>query len=308
MGVPEYLPNYYYPRYRRKESDLKKTTIGKLLATLLLMGPLTLLAGKSKSVGAFAVYYGFEAGAAEFTPFDLVVLESENRELVPALKRAGKTVLAYLSVGEVNASREYFLELKRKGLLLEENPNWPDAYLLDIRNPAWKKLVLEKLIPAFLADGFDGVFLDTVDSPLEKERVSPKGFAGMGEAALDIIRGMRKSFPEMKIMLNRGYGVAEAAAPEIDYILGESILGSYDFQNKRYLLASEAAYEYECGLLDKIRKENRSLQVMTLDYCEEKDMKRREEIYRRQSGRGFVPYATTIGLDKITPPPPGWKN
>lgn len=269
------------------------------LAFIAMLMSLPCLAGKP---AGFAIYYGSGETADKFKPFDLIVLDSANADLLQALKRDGKTVLAYLSVGEVNSGRDYFRTVKDAGILLKENPNWPGAFQVDIRSPKWERLITDRLIPEILADGFDGIFIDTLDTPLELERREPKGLAGMKDAAQRIVQGLRSSFPSMKIMLNRAYGIAPAVAPSIDYILGESTCGTYNFKDKRYEPVAKESHQYETELLKGLKKANPELQVMTLDYCEDGDP-RRVEIYNAQRANGFIPYVTTIGLDKISPPP-----
>ncbi len=280
-----------------------KSFLGKILIFMSIFTSLLVFASGQKPIKSFAIYYGFEAPASSFKDFDLVVLESSNTSIVKELKKSGKTVLAYLSIGEVNKSRDYFEYLKEKGLLLEENPNWPDAFLIDIRNPEWENCIVSRILPDILDSGFDGIFIDTLDSSLDKEDKNPLKYRGMKKAAVGIIKAMKKKFPDMKIMLNRAYEIAPDCGNSIEYILGESTCSVYDFKEKKYLPCDEEAFKYESELLKNIQKKNPSLLVMTLDYTEEDDMKRRKEIYKRQRAQGFIPYVTTIGLDKVSPLP-----
>lgn len=276
-----------------------KTGIHKLC---ILLKSMHVFAGKPKALRSFVVYYGSVEGADAFKDFDLVVLDSSYTKIVKDLKKEDKTVLAYLSIGEVNSSRSYFPYLKEKKLLLESNPNWPEAFLIDIRNPEWGTYVVEMLIPAILKDGFDGIFIDTIDSPIEKERVNPIKFNGMKKSAVNIVEKARLSFPAMKIMLNRGYPIAPDVAPAIDYILGESVCNTYDFSSKKYVPVSEEPYLNQVKILNDIKDKNPRLEVMTLDYCDEEDQSRCREIYRKEKGNGFIPYITTIDLGKVSRP------
>jgi uncharacterized protein (TIGR01370 family) len=259
-------------------------------------------AGKPKALKSFVIYYGLSEGVNAFKPFDLVVLESSYTKIVKELKKEDKIVLAYLSIGEVNSSRSYFPYLKEKKLLLENNPNWPDAFLIDIRNPEWGNYIIETLIPAILKDGFDGIFIDTLDSPIEKERANPQKFEGMRNSAVNIIEKVRLKFPEMKIMLNRAYVIAPDVATSIDYILGESVCNTYDFSSKKYVPVDDEASANQVKSLDELKKKNPRLEVMTLDYCDEKDQTRRREIYKKEKKNGFIPYVTTIDLGKVSKP------
>jgi uncharacterized protein (TIGR01370 family) len=265
-----------------------------------LFSLINLFARKTKPLKSFAIYYGLKEDAKAFKNFDLVVLESSYSKIVDELKKENKIVLAYLSLGEVNSTREYFANVKGKGLLLENNPNWPEAFLIDIRNPEWGIYVVETLIPTILDKGFDGILIDTLDSPIEKERLNPRKFKGMKDSAVKIVEQSRRNYPNMKIMLNRAYGIASDVASHIDYILGESVCNTYDFNTGKYLTVDDKSYEHQLKILADIKKENPRLKVMSLDYCDDKDLNLRREIYRKQKRNGFIPYVTTIDLCKVS--------
>ena len=270
------------------------------MTLIKLFNPMNLFGVGKKPLKSFAVYYGSDEGANAFKDFGLVVLESSYSKIVDELKKENKVVLAYLSLGEVNSSREYFADMKEKGLLLENNPNWPEAFLIDIRKPEWGTRVIDMLIPEILNKGFDGIFIDTLDSPIEKERISPGKFNGMKKSAASIIEKARRNYPNMKIMLNRAYGIASDVAPYVDYILGESVCNTYDFSTKKYSPVDDKDYEYQLKILADMKKNNPGLKVMSLDYCDDKDRSLRREIYRKQRKNGFIPYVTTIDLCKVS--------
>jgi len=81
---------------------------------------------------------------------------------IQRLHDAGKTVLAYLSIGEAEDYRFYwdaswpFLE--------EENPVWPGNYAVEYWNEAWWSAAIEPYLDRILAQGFDGVYLDRIDA------------------------------------------------------------------------------------------------------------------------------------------------
>ena len=97
-----------------------------------------------------------------------------TREEITALKEAGnqpRLVLAYLSIGEAESYRTYWQENWRKGAapdwLQEENPEWAENYLVNYWDPDWQALIFgspESSLDQILRAGFDGVYLDKVDS------------------------------------------------------------------------------------------------------------------------------------------------
>jgi cysteinyl-tRNA synthetase, unknown class len=85
--------------------------------------------------------------------------------------RAGRQVIAYLSIGEAEDYRPYWrkewthrgkLTAAAPAWLLPENPEWKGNYRVKYWNADWQKLMLAAVDDA-LARGFDGVYLDIVD-------------------------------------------------------------------------------------------------------------------------------------------------
>jgi len=85
--------------------------------------------------------------------------------------RAGRKVVAYLSIGEAEDYRPYWrTEWGTKGKLSPaapawlgiENPEWKGNYQVKYWNADWQKLMLAAIDDA-MTRGFDGVYLDIVD-------------------------------------------------------------------------------------------------------------------------------------------------
>ena len=92
---------------------------------------------------------------------------------VTALKVAGKTVLAYLSIGEAENYRYYWNPAwskpgpNRPAWLGPVDPQWPGNYKVRYWDPAWQTIIAgatNSYLNRILAQGFDGVYLDVVDA------------------------------------------------------------------------------------------------------------------------------------------------
>ena len=92
-------------------------------------------------------------------------------EEIADLKASGKTVLAYLSIGEAEAYRWYWesaWNTSPPAWLGKENPDWEGNYKVRYWHEEWQALLfnaagtgsLDKILDA----GFDGVYLDIVDA------------------------------------------------------------------------------------------------------------------------------------------------
>ena len=107
---------------------------------------------------------------------DLVVIDysydgSGNREFSSAeiqrIKDSGKVVLAYLSIGEASDFRFYWKDnwkVGRPSFIGPANPNWPGAYKAKYWKRGWWDKAIRPWLDRILAAGFDGVWLDGVDS------------------------------------------------------------------------------------------------------------------------------------------------
>lgn len=190
----------------------RRAVAGGLLSgvALLALPSRTLRAANSGQAPAapapavpWAVYYADTAPPAAFQPYRLLVLDSRTHPPLQPLADRGKTLLGYLSVGEVETHRPWFGRVKGWGILDQENPNWPGSFYVDVRDRRWVKLVVEELVPAILREGFHGVFLDTLDNPPHLERTDPKRWRGMTDAAAALVRAIRRNWPDIGLMQNR---------------------------------------------------------------------------------------------------------
>jgi len=82
--------------------------------------------------------------------------------------RPPRVVLAYMSVGEAEAYRFYWKDVSRRmGLVVNENPKWRGNFRIRYWDPAWQRVLIggrDSYLWRIQAAGFDGVFLDTIDT------------------------------------------------------------------------------------------------------------------------------------------------
>jgi len=184
-----------------------------------------------------------------------------------------------------------------------ENADWPGSFYVDVRDPRWTKRVIEELIPAILHKGFTGIFLDTLDNPSELERIDKVKYEGMTDAAVRLVRTIRRHYPEIKIMLNRGYEILPDVGEAIDMELGESVYTDYNFETKRYSRVDTGLYQNQVKNLKDAADRFPGLDIYTLDYWDPSDYRGVAEIYAVQRKNGFLPYVSSIKLDRIVAEP-----
>ena len=288
----------------------------KILRRALALGATTLTLGfrsrseaTAKPPANAALRWGVDYGAATDPVLAracaLLVLEPHHARPIAPLRGPGSILLGYFSLGEVERSRPYFAGLEKAGALRAANPNWPDARLADLRHPAWRAAVLDRLVPAILALGYDGIFIDTMDNAEAMERQDPVANTGMVAAGVSLIAAVRARFPKIRIMLNRGYALLPDVAPKIDYLLGEAMASRWNFAAKRYDLLSDSDWAWQAGRLRAAQARNPALTLTTLDYWDPADTKQVAALYARERAAGFSPYVATLALDRLMPEPAG---
>ena len=253
----------------------------------------------------WAVDYGPATDPVLARACDLLVLEPHHARPIAPLRGKGSILLGYVSLGEVERNRPYFAGLAKAGALGPANPNWPDARMADLRHPAWRAAVLDQVIPAILALGYDGIFIDTMDNAEAMERRDPIAGKGMVAAAATLIAAIRARYPALRMMLNRGYAMLPDVAPAIDYLLGEAMASRWNFAEQRYERTSESDWQWQADRLRAAQARNPRLVATTLDYWNPADTAQVAALYARERAAGFHPYVATLALDRLIAEPAG---
>jgi len=246
------------------------------------------------------VYYG---DRYDTIPGDASLVIIEDRETAePFVRRhVESTILGYVSIAEVHSGRPFYSRLRSKGVLGAPNPAWPDAYFVDVRSDVWRNLLLTEIIPSILKNGYQGIFLDTLDSAEALERQDPVKFKGTIAAAADLVRAIRAAFPSIIIMVNRGYAILPQIPGEFDYLLGESVRTTFNPQTGTYFRRTEQDIEWQRARMLEARDRDPSLQLFSLDYWSPKDRAGLAALYAEARADGFVPYIATPDLTQIVP-------
>lgn len=273
----------------------RRTLLAGMAATGLLPRPVA----AREAVWRWGVDYGAKTDPVTARTFDLLVLEPAHARPIAPLRGPNAQLLGYISLGEVEQGRDYWASLRRDGALMAVNPNWPDARMVDVRRPAWSKLVLERLIPEILAKGYDGIFMDTLDSVEALERKDPVGHAGMIDAAVDLLGQIRRTFPRITVMLNRGYALLPRAAGSVDLVLGEAMASRWNFATKQYEFTTPDDWDWQAQRLKAAQAANPALRLTTLDYWNPADPATIAELYAKERRAGFHPYVATLALDRL---------
>ena len=182
-------------------------------------------------IESYAVYYGVGEAAA-LAEYDLAIIQPNtlNETELNDLQKSGTQVVAYLSIGEVEPNRPWFSDGRvPQDWLVGYNEAW-DSYHVDVRQEGWQDLLVE-IAGDYLDMGFDGIFMDTVDTALL--------YPDTEYATLNLIRNLRRSYPETILIQNRGLPIIHNSHEYVDALMLESISTRYDFEEERYARAED---------------------------------------------------------------------
>lgn len=251
----------------------------------------------------WVAYYTDKLPAGTFKSYDLIVFDRESHPPLETLKAQRKILLGYLSLGEAEKYRSNYAAIKEDNLLLKTSHHeWRGNPVIDGRKPEWSAYVLDVLIPDILAQGFDGIMIDTADSIIHVQAQNPTRYAGLQEALAQLIKQIRTRYPNIKIMLNRGFEILPQVEGDIDMVLAESIYADWKTGNPSALFPAET-YQRYVDLLKASQQRAKKLKVYTIDYWPPEDAEGIKNIYAAQRAQGFIPYVSTPDLQSVVPEP-----
>ncbi len=282
-------------------------TLGILVLMVMFAASLQLSgsarAQEPSSILSWAAFYHQGLTAADFDSYDLIILDSDTDISVRVLTNKDKIVLGYLSLAELHDQRRTFQGVQEKGIVVGKHPQWEGSHHIDVRDPQWARHIIEDIIPAILHRGFNGLFLDTIDSAIHLESTNGKAHKNMTDAIIRLIKAIRMHYPSIMIAQNRGFDILDHTASDIDFLLGESTLTTYDFDNKTYEHQSKENSRAAIEKMHLATYLNPQLTVLTLDYWPQDDEDTIRQLYQRHREEGFHPYVSTIALDALHPEP-----
>ena len=266
------------------------------ITAFILSGCVKTAKGKVMRPDPWICFYGEVRNEYDFSKYKLAILEQENVKDLEQIKSKGTLCIAYVSLGEAEDYRWYWDEMKGKDFILEENPDWEGNYYIDPRSKEWKNYFIYRIIPKVLKDGYDGLFLDTIDTAEYLEWKDEEKYKGSMDAMAELIRDIRKNYPRIIIISNNGLAIIDKFAKYVDIALVEDLYTMYDFENQEYGTQDKEVTEENRELLQRISSEY-NIPILTLEYSDKKsEMK---NIYSRSRIDGFYPYVGDIHLERF---------
>ncbi|WP_034336392.1 endo alpha-1,4 polygalactosaminidase [Deinococcus misasensis] len=234
-------------------------------------------------ISSFATYYGQDAQSiSKLSNFDLAITQPVlTRAQLDALHENGTRVVAYLSIGELDPGSVWASEVK-DSWVLGTNENWGSKFI-NASETGWQDIMVRET-GKLLAQGYDGVFLDTLDTA----DVYPQAASGL----VATVSRLRSTYPNAVIVQNRGFSLLKQTAEQIDAVMFEGFSSAWDFSKKEYHTVQGdpnfvAAYA------------KRGLVVLAQDYANSDDTHTITSDYLRARQFGFIPYVSNLMLDQL---------
>ena len=250
-------------------------------------------AGNPESL-AFYVNYSAQVPTAPLVAHALSIVHPDADLDLAAAHRAGNTVLAYLSIGEVAADAPYRADVIARRLpFAGRNPTW-NSDIIDLTDARWVEYFATQLAPAALAPGFDGLFLDTLDA-IELIPATAARAAALRAGLVTLIRRLHTALPGKRIIVNRGFSVFAEIRDSVDGVLAESLFETHDFATKSARAVAPGETTALLTQLQRIAAAGR--QVYVLDYTDPTDAARATNAADRIRALGFHAFVSTPSLD-----------
>lgn len=245
-----------------------------------------------------AFYYGLNPPLSELSAFDVIVVDKDAIDPKSFKTKHGGTAYAYLSIGEM--SENDYLQSGKKSWILKENKNWL-SFVVDQKNLEWRNYIL-KTAEQLQQLGFDGLFLDTVDSYnhfinnqlLYQEQI---------KATAELILAIKKNNPTLKLISNRGFEIIDSIGDKLDAIAVESLFQTWNTHTQQYEAIPKTEHN---RLLEKLKliQTKFNLPIIAIDYIEPSHRDEARKIATQIKNYGFIPWVSdkelqTLGVSSI---------
>lgn len=186
-------------------------------------------------VNRYSIDYGAPdaSGYEQLSDCDLAIIEPQLHEAagIRNLRTRGTIVAAYFSVMEAPRwNRRRFDQLQPSDYLRIDGetrylPEW-DAYLIDLRQPGCRRLLLAEAGEALADKGCSGLMLDTVDD-IDALADHPELQQTLAAAYSDFVAELKSRFPTSILIQNRGFFSLPLVSRHIDGLLWEDWNGHW---------------------------------------------------------------------------------
>ncbi|MDF1752562.1 MAG: endo alpha-1,4 polygalactosaminidase [Verrucomicrobiales bacterium] len=242
------------------------------------------------------VDYSAKPDPVELTRHDVCILHPDQQSSLVEGQAQGNQYYAYLSLAEISPDATYLSKATEAGVkLLAENPEWKSR-LVDIRDPAWADFFVNVLANEAVSRGFDGFFIDTVDSiellglPQDSDE-----FIAYQTAIYTILTRLKQTYPTKKIIINRGFKVIEKLSDVVNGVMIESVFSTSDINGSKTIPVEWDTTEILVSEIERIQ--HLGFETFVVDYVAPGDRDAAMEAEKRIRSLGCIPFVGSRNLD-----------
>ncbi len=227
----------------------------------------------------------------------ILVIDPDDSRLTKAeleiLHAQGKTVVAYVSIGQAESYRSYWRrewEENPPSWLGEEDPEWPENYWVKYWDPRWREMVLNR-VKQIVEMGYDGVLLDRVDA---YEYWEENGQVDAKKRMIDFILEISSMAKGKRCFLIIPQN-SEELIEDPNYMKTIDGISCEDVWTINDIPLPQKQVELRLSYLDRIVSNGKL--VLVLDYPSSAQMRR--EFCLKAKERGYLPYSSARDLSGI---------
>ncbi|KLV05381.1 RNA-binding protein [Photobacterium aquae] len=247
-----------------------------------------------------AFYYNDIDSVRELINYKRVVVTPAliSDKQIATLHKAGTKVFAYLSVGEYDGE---ILPATLKQHSPTFNQNWA-SHVMDLNAQPWQEY-LNHEAQKLMARGFDGLFLDTLDSyTLFAKQAAQK--QQQQQALTNILNQFNQLSSRPLLMLNRGFEVIEQLPFKPYAVVAESLYHSYHPLDNSYQSVPKQDTTWLRNRLNEVK--TRGIEAIVIDYLPADNREKQKQAAQRLIDEGYTPYISDgmlyqYGVSTIVP-------
>ena len=211
----------------------------------------------------FVVYYGSEWDDRLLCFNTAILSPLFNEAYVRFLSAADVDTYGYISISTVGGWEPWVSKLPDE-LIVGWWGEWGES-IVNVSHLLWMEIFM-KGIDWIKNRGFRGVFIDNLDMAIDC-------YPQFLEDAIALIKMVRERYPDMKIIVNRGFEAVEEFGNYVDGVLFECFHTFYNFTSGRYEWFRGEDREYIEVISEKLMKESRErgFRVFALSYVNPED-------------------------------------
>jgi uncharacterized protein (TIGR01370 family) len=258
-----------------------------------LVALLLAAAARAGDLPHVALFYGAAAPLAELRAFDIVVVDPDHGYDPRAYNSASSELFAYVSLGEAHPSRSWFASIP-PAWKAGANTAW-GSVVIDQARAEWAEFVAERIVAPLWARGYRGLFLDTLDSYRLARGTDP---AAQQQGLVRLIRELRRRFPGLRLIANRGFELLPQIRDELAAVAAESLFRGWDAAAGHYVEVPAKDREWLLEQLRQVRAEH-GLPAIAIDYVDPRERDLARTTADRIAALGIVPWVADGGLNTL---------